>query len=253
MDPATILAGASGGANILQGLLGYSTAKSQAKAARDAAQLQYQAAQDAIAEQRRQYDVTRGDLAGYMGAGQRATDRYTSDLFGGAYDAPQWQGVNMAQDPGVQYRLDQAQKAIQASAAARGGLLGGGTMRAINKEAQGLASQEYGNAYNRASQDYARQYGATQDKANRFQGLMASGQNAAAGLGGIGQNTAGQIGLLGTQGANAMAGGMNQAAQFRAQGLMGLGDSFGSGLEDITTLYGMRNTFKNGNLGGRLP
>ena len=52
-------------------------------------------------------------------------------------------------DPGYQFRLQQGQKALETSAAARGGLLSGGTLKGIQDYAQGLASQEYGNVYAR--------------------------------------------------------------------------------------------------------
>lgn len=52
-------------------------------------------------------------------------------------------------DPGYQFRIDQANKALQSSAAARGGALEGGTMSALQAQSQNLASSEYQNAFNR--------------------------------------------------------------------------------------------------------
>ena len=45
--------------------------------------------------------------------------------------------------PGYQFRLDQGLKAIERSAAARGGLRSGATMKALNDYAQGTASDEF--------------------------------------------------------------------------------------------------------------
>lgn len=53
-------------------------------------------------------------------------------------------------DPGMQFRLQQGQQAIERSAAARGGLVSGRTLQDVNRFAQGVASDEFGNAFNRA-------------------------------------------------------------------------------------------------------
>lgn len=45
--------------------------------------------------------------------------------------------------PGYQYNLNQQQGAIQNSAAAKGGLVGGNTLQALQTNASGLASQDY--------------------------------------------------------------------------------------------------------------
>jgi len=58
----------------------------------------------------------------------------------------------LANDPGVQFRLEQGRQALEASAAARGGLLSGPTMAALQRQGQELSSQEYANAWQRASQ-----------------------------------------------------------------------------------------------------
>ena len=52
-------------------------------------------------------------------------------------------------DPGYQFRLDEGMKALERSAAARGGLLSGGFLRGATRYGQGMASQEYQNAFNR--------------------------------------------------------------------------------------------------------
>jgi hypothetical protein len=53
-------------------------------------------------------------------------------------------------DPGYQFRLQEGMKALQATQAAKGGLLSGGAVKGALKYGQGLASQEYASAYNRA-------------------------------------------------------------------------------------------------------
>ena len=88
-------------------------------------------------------------------------------------------GVDMTNDPGYQFRLDQGNKAYQQSAAAKGTLLTGGTLKGANDYAQNAASNEYGNVFNRALQanqtNNGYQLSATQ--ANNSSGLAANQNN----------------------------------------------------------------------------
>lgn len=52
-------------------------------------------------------------------------------------------------DPGYGFRLSEGLKALERSQAARGGLMSGGTGKALQRFGQDMASQEYGNAFNR--------------------------------------------------------------------------------------------------------
>ena len=52
-------------------------------------------------------------------------------------------------DPGYGFRMSEGMKALERSAAARGGLLSGATLKGIQRFGQDLASQEYTNAFNR--------------------------------------------------------------------------------------------------------
>lgn len=79
------------------------------------------------------------------------------------------------QDPGYQFRMQEGQKALERSAAARGGLGSGRMMKDLQRFGQDLASQEYGNAY------------------NRFQAQQANQYNRLANLAGLGQSTSGAL------------------------------------------------------------
>jgi hypothetical protein len=81
------------------------------------------------------------------------------------------------EDPGYQYRQQEAQQALERGMAAQGVTLGGGgfgninpqVAKALQEQSQGMASQEYGNAYNRYTQDNLNQY-------NMLAGLAGYGQ-----------------------------------------------------------------------------
>ena len=85
-----------------------------------------------------------GYLDPYMQAGQRAVTGL--ETLAGA-KAPT--AADLEFDPGYQFRLSEGQRALERSAAARGGLQGGGTLRALTRYSQGEASQEYANAFDR--------------------------------------------------------------------------------------------------------
>jgi len=86
-------------------------------------------------------------------------------------------------DPGYAFRLSEGMKGLQNSAAAKGLLSSGSTLKGITDYGQNMASQEYGNAYNRYQTNRANQL-------NPLQSLMGSGQTAANTL----TNAAGNLG-----------------------------------------------------------
>ncbi len=147
----------------------------------------------------------------YMQAGQQAL----GDLQGfrmreaGPYQAGQFGGVDMSQDPGVQYRMAQGVGALDASAAQQGNLFSGAQQKALMQYGQDLGSQEYGNAYNRQYGQFQDQEQARRDQANieagrmsdydryrmgQLEGLSGQGQQATNQLASASQNlTANQI------------------------------------------------------------
>ena len=56
---------------------------------------------------------------------------------------------NPEEDPGFQFRLKEGQKALERSAAARGGLQSGGTLKSLARFSQGVASDEFQRAFDR--------------------------------------------------------------------------------------------------------
>lgn len=106
-------------------------------------------------------------------------------------------------DPGYAFRLGEGMKALERSAAARGGLLSGSTLKGAQRYGQDLASQEYMNAFNRYQTERNAQL-------NPLQSLAGLGQTSTQALGAAGQTYAGNVGNL-----------MGQAAQARASGYVG--------------------------------
>ena len=64
----------------------------------------------------------------------------------------------VAADPSYQFRLNEGERALQASASARGTLRTGGTLKDINAWAQDFATQEYDKIYGRAMDEWRQKY-----------------------------------------------------------------------------------------------
>ena len=56
---------------------------------------------------------------------------------------------NWHTSPGYDWRLNEGRRAIDTSAAARGSVFSGATLKALDRYGQGVASDEYGNVFNR--------------------------------------------------------------------------------------------------------
>lgn len=71
---------------------------------------------------------------------------------------------DMLNSPAYQFRVQQGQQGIERSAAARGLLRTGGTLKDIADYNQNFASNEYGNEFNRALQTFGTQYQGAKDE-----------------------------------------------------------------------------------------
>lgn len=208
-------------------------ANKQAKAAQQAANTQAAASREATQIQKDMYDQTRADLMPYADAGKTSLAQLMGQMGPDGYFNQTYTGQDIYSDPSYQFRLQQGQDAIQSSAAARGGLLSGATLKALQGYGQDMASQEYSNAYNRFNADQTNQY-------NRLSNLVGLGQNAAAQQGNAGMQTAQAVANNTMAGANAQAAGQIAAGNRTANNfgaLLGVGNMvsgfFGGGSKSI--------------------
>jgi hypothetical protein len=116
------------------------------------------------------------------------------------------------QDPGYAFRMQEGMKALERSAAARGGLLSGGMLRGAQRYGQDLASQEYMNAF------------------NRYQAERNARLNPLQSLAGVGQTATNQLGQAGQAMASNVGQAMGAAAQARASGYVGGANALAQGL-----------------------
>ena len=110
------------------------------------------------------------------------------------------------QDPGYAFRLSEGMKALDRTAAARGGLLSGSTLKGAQRYGQEMGSQEYMNAFNR----YQTERNAQLNPLQSLAGLGQTSTNALSGMAGqMGQNYATGYGNIGQARASGYVGGTN--------------------------------------------
>jgi hypothetical protein len=229
----------------------------QAGAAKSAAQLQAEEAANSLAFQKQQWETQQGNIAPFLKAGQGAIGQL-SDLLskpGEGLLAPWTQqftaptAAEAAATPGYQFQLQQGEQQVQNSAAAAGGVLGGGTLKGIENYGQGLAASNYQQVYNNAIQQYQQAYNIFQNNQNteynRLAGISGAGQTAAATLGAEGSQAAGTVANI-----NEVAGGqigqsLQNAGAATASCYVGAGNAINAGIGNISSLSMLQQLLQN--------
>ena len=216
MMPAAII-----GSSLLGSSSASSAAQTQADAANRAADLQYKQWQESVALQEP-----------WRKAGEQALNKLIPLTDYQQFGAQQFQA-----DPGYAFRLSEGQKALERSAAARGGLQSGAALKAAARYGQEMGSQEYTNAFNRYQAE-------RQARLGPLQSLAGVGQTTAQQLGAAGQNMASNVGQA-----------QAAAAQARASGYMGQANALSGGLGQYLNYTNQQNQnqFQNALLNRMFP
>jgi hypothetical protein len=201
----------SAGGSLLGGLLGSSAsgnaASEQAGASRYAADLQKQ-----------MFDTQNAQQAPYREAGYTALN----DIGGlKSYLQKQFtpQDFSAGIDPGYAFRLQQGQEATNRMANMGGGVLSGNALKGQEDYTQGLASQEYGNAF------------------NRFQTQRNNIFNTLASIAGLGQTSLGQTTNASTTAAGNIGSNIANAGAATAGGIVGSANALTGGLQNAGNQY----------------
>ena len=221
--------GLSAAGSVTSGILG-------SNAANNAAQLQAQAAQKGIDLQSQIFGTQQQNQAPYIAAGANSLGQLLSGFQNGTFgpgsipNAPQFGGGTFAAPtaeqaratPGYQFTADQGTAGVLRGAAAAGGAISGGTLRALDQYNPGLADSTYNDVFNRSLSTYnaglsqyqaqLQGYGAQlQGQQQGFNQLFAPaqlGENAVASINNTGSVQGANIAnLIGQQG-NALASGV---------------------------------------------
>jgi len=207
------VAGAVVGSSLISGSMA-------AGAASDAASMSAASTDKATALQRQQYEEGVARQKPFYEAGVNALGQYQQGIQpGGALT----RGFTMADyqaDPGYGFRMSEGMRALNQTAAARGGMLSGNALRGAQRFGQDLGSQEYQNAYNRFTGEQGTQR-------NALASLAGIGQTAVGGMNqagaAYGQNVGGMMQQQGVNAANAQMYGEGQRASSYGQAANALG------------------------------
>ena len=216
------VAGAIVGGGVLSSVIG-------SHGASQAAGTQSASADKATELQREQWQQGRQDQMPWLNAGTNALAQMQGP---GMAPAP-WKNFTMADyqaDPGYSFRLKEGLKSLDATAANRGGLLSGATLRGAQRYGQDMASQEYGAAYGRYNQDQMNTLARGDMGYNRLAALAGVGGTSASNMAGQGQTYANNAGNT------ILASGQSQAA-----GQMGAANSWGNAINQGVSSYTQNN------------
>lgn len=190
-------------------------------------------------------------------ATQAEKDQYAKDLASynqligskdfGKYASAEFGLDKFKADPGYAFRMSEGMKALERSAAQRGGLLSGATLKATQRYGQDLASQEFTNAFNRYQAERT-------GTLNPYQSLAGTAQSSANMLGTqAGQYGANVSNILGSYGSSAQANAIG-AGNAQASGYIGLGNVVSGGIGQGINFYQnqqlMNRLFPSGGGGG---
>ena len=189
-----------------------------AQVQQQAAANQLSAAQQANAQQQANWETTQANQLPWLQAGQGAVNQLATGMgAGGQFSTvPVFNpnSVNLQQDPGYQFRMQQGVNALTAAGSAAGNLGSGNLGTALTNYGQQAGSQEYGAAYARAMDQFNSQLSAQNTLFNRLSGVAGTGQTAANQLASYGAQNATQ------QGQNSMNA-ANLAGQFNTNAAIG--------------------------------
>jgi hypothetical protein len=180
-----------------------------ALSSRSAARQQRNAANEANRIQWEMFQQQRADQAPWREAGGRALNQLETLTRPDGELARDFTLNDYQADPGFQFRQQQGEQAINRNALARGRFNSGSVLKALQEYNSGLASQEYGAAFNR--------FMAQRDaRFNRLAAVAGVGQTAtnqsAAAAGNVGNAMAANVLAAGNAGAAARMGQANALA-----------------------------------------
>lgn len=226
----------------------------QASAAKKAAELQSQSVDKALDFSKNVFSTQQQNQAPYQQAGVESIGTLMQALRDGKFGAgsnsstptftpPTLQDAR--NDPGYEFTREQGTRGVLQGAAAAGGAITGGTLKALDTFGSGLADTTYGNVFNRSLQSYNAHLSGYQTdlakQAQEYQQMFAPaqlGENAVASINNTGTAQAVNIGQLMTSQGTAQSAGVIGAGNAWASGLSNAGNS----IQDA--YYGRKGTGK---------
>ena len=210
-----------------------------------------------------------GMYAPYVGAGQDAL-KSLQDLASATGPLTQqfsFTPTDLQNDPGYAFTLAEGQKAIQRSAAARGGLFSGGTLKKLADYTTGSAETYFNSAFNRALQTFDTNRSTALSRIGTLQNLANVGYSGTvAGAGAVGdtsrqqaQNTfsaATNRAGLGVEGARLVNSALTGQADAKAAGTIGAANAWSGalgGVGNAAQSAGLTNFLMKRGIFGKTP
>ena len=209
---------------------------SSRRASKEASKTQRRGTTASLEEQRRQFDLTREDLAGFRERGGLAGEEEAAFLGLRGPEAEQAALGRFRESPGQVFLRERQERALLRNQAAIGGLGGGNVRTALQEQAFGIASQQLGERKDRLSQIAGRGAGVAQTG-----GLI--GANISGGIAGTLERS-GNV-----QAQNILA--QNAARQSGLSRIAGAFTGSGGILEEINKPRPTTNPTASGRFGGR--
>lgn len=178
------------------------------------------------------FNQTQANEAPYMAAGGNALTSLLNGLGIGPNDGSGPAGnipygsltkpftlADYQTSPGYQFELQQGQDAVMNKASSMGGVNSGNTLKALTSYSEGVANQDYQQAYNNYVAQQAQRF-------SQLQNITGSGQNAAGNLGALGAQTGTNIGNNIVSAGNASAAGTVGSANAINSGINSVGQNY---------------------------
>lgn len=218
----------------------------QGEAAKDAANTNLAGTLEGIKAQREMFNTTNEQQAAGRGMGYQGYNQIRSMLpgqytqydengnpigtaTGTDYLTHQFNAQDFQNnlDPGYAFRLEQGRIANQAALNKGGGLIGGNVLTGMNDYIQGMASQEYNNAF------------------NRYQTQRSNIYNTLASIAGLGQSAQSQTNAAVQNFANNQTGLITAGAASQAAGQIGQANAYGNALNNAGSALAFNEMMKN--------
>jgi len=206
--------------------------RAERKAAKNAAEAQIGAANQANALEKQMYEQSRADQMPWLEQGKASLSQLANLTRPGGELMRTYGADDFQADPGYQFRLSEATRGADRSMAARGLTNSGTALRELSRVNQGMASDEFQNAYNRWMQQRQNQY-------NMLSGLANTGQVTGEQLANIGSNYSNQYGQNLGQAANARASSFVAGGRAKAQGFRSVDDNMEKMMQMFSKIPGM--------------
>jgi hypothetical protein len=206
-------------------------------------------------------DQQRTDVAPYREQGYNALRQLGTGLAPGGEFTKNFTLADFTVDPGYQYRLSEGTKGINSALAAR-------ALKELTRFNQGLASQGFGDAYNRFKNDQSTRFnylasmagigqtanGQTQQAGTNAYGAIGNaGTNAYGAIGSAGTNAYGNIAGAGANYTNAVSNNLIGAGNARASGYIGGANAITGAIGQGLNFYQNMNMLNSLRGGGSSP